>query len=278
VNRTQEFAASIVPQATVCADGKMMAGVASTASVIVGSPAGAAAVPAGFSPAGVASAGGSSATAAGASAGSGGGIGTAATVGIIAGGAAIAGVAVAAKSGGDATPTTTVPVAAGPGAPPTTLAPAPPPTTLPSGGSGTSYTGPFAGQRTTTGIAQLPGCKSITETFIGVIRLTLQPSSGATITGTANTTGGTAVIANNGNCQAEGNKVGDTTQIGWEAPVTGTAGSLAFRAAGDGSTGVTEAIEFSGALSGGVVTGMVTFSVSGLRGRSGTVSIPVMLR
>ena len=128
-NRTQEFAASVVPEAMACADGKMMAGVASTASVIVGSPAGAAAVPAGFSPAGVASATGSSATAAGASAGSGGGIGTAATVGIIAGGAAVAGVAVAASSGGDSTATTTVPVAAGPTTT-TTLAPAPPPTTL----------------------------------------------------------------------------------------------------------------------------------------------------
>ena len=252
-----------------------MAGVASTASVIVGSPAGAAAVPVGFSPAGVAGASGSSATAAGASAGSGGGIGTAATVGIIAGGAAIAGVAVAAKSGGDASPTTTVPVAAGPGAPPTTLAPAPPPTTLPSGGSGTSYTGPFAGQRTTTtGIGQ-PGCESTTATFVGAITLTLQPSSGATVTGTANTTGGTTVIGNTGNCQGEGNKVGDTTQIGWTAPVTGTPGSLAFRAAGDGN--IVEAIEFSGALSGGVISGMVTFSISGL-GRSGTVSIPVMLR
>lgn len=217
-SRTQEFAASVVPQATLCADGKMMAGVASTASVMVGSPAGAAAVPAGFSPAGVASVG-SSATAAGASAGSGGGIGTAATVGIIAGGAAVAGVAVAASAGGDSAATTTAPVAGATTT--TTLAGAPPPTTLPSGGSATSYTGPFAGQRLVTGISQLPGCESTTTTFVGSIKLTLQASSGTTVTGSAETTGTTTVIANTGNCRAEGNKVGDTTQIGWRAPVTG---------------------------------------------------------
>jgi hypothetical protein len=276
-SRTQEFAASVVPQAALCADGKLMAGVASTTSVVVGSPAGAAAVPAGFSPAGVASVTGSSATAAGASAGSGGGIGTAATVGIIAGGAAIAGVAVAASAGGEATPTTTAAVTAGPTTTTTTLAPAPPPPTLPSGGSATSYTGPFAGQRTVIGIAAPPGCESTTATFVGAIKITLQPSSDTSVTGSAETTGTTTVIANTGNCQGEGNKVGDTTQIGWNAPVTGTPGRLVFRASGDGSTGVTEAIEFSGALSGGVISGMVTFSVTGL-GRSGTLSIPVMLR
>jgi len=102
VNRTQEFAASVVPEPMMCADKKMMAGVAAApASLIVGGPSAAAAVPAGFSSSGVVAA--PAATAAGASAGAagGGGIGTAAVVGIVAGGAAIAGVAVAAGGGGN---------------------------------------------------------------------------------------------------------------------------------------------------------------------------------
>src|SRR5258708_37353353 len=50
VNRTQEVAASVVPEPMMCADKKMMAGVAAPpASLIVGGPSGAAAVPAGFS-------------------------------------------------------------------------------------------------------------------------------------------------------------------------------------------------------------------------------------
>ena len=272
VNRTQEFAASVVPQAALCADGKLMAGAATTASVLVGSPASGAALPAGFSSAGVTTATGSSATIAGASAGSGGGIGTAATVGIIAGGAAVAGVAVAVKSGGGGAPeTNTPPGAGGPG------------TSGTGGGGGTapgapnpgatSYAGPFAGQRLVTGISQLPGCESTTTTFAGTITLTLQPPSGGAVTGTAETTGGTTVIANTGNCQGQGNKVGDTTEIRWSTGVTGTTGSLVFRVGG-----TDEWTEFSGALSGGVISGILTFAKSGPFGQSGTLSIPVMLR
>ena len=70
-NRTQEFAADVVPEPGMCADPKMMAGMATTASVLVGAPAGAAAVPVGFSSSGVASA--ASAATAGAASGGGGG-------------------------------------------------------------------------------------------------------------------------------------------------------------------------------------------------------------
>jgi hypothetical protein len=160
VNRTQEFAASVVPEPMMCADKKMMAGVAAApASLIVGGPSGAAAVPAGFSSSGVVAA--PAATAAGASAGAagGGGIGTAAVVGIVAGGAAIAGVAVAAGGGGnDATPTTTVAVVVTPTTTTTTLAPAPPPTTLtPCPGC---YAGNWQGQATLTAVGNPPLCGS----------------------------------------------------------------------------------------------------------------------
>jgi hypothetical protein len=159
VNRTQEFAASVVPEPMMCADKKMMAGVAAApASLIVGGPSGAAAVPAGFSSSGVVAA--PAATAAGASAGAagGGGIGTAAVVGIVAGGAAIAGVAVAAGGGGnDATPTTTVAVVVTPTTT-TTLAPAPPPTTVtPCPGC---YAGNWQGQATLTAVGNPPLCEN----------------------------------------------------------------------------------------------------------------------
>jgi hypothetical protein len=158
VNRTEEFAASVVPEPMMCADKKMMAGVAAApASLIVGGPSGAAAVPAGFSSSGVVAA--PAATAAGASAGAagGGGIGTAAVVGIVAGGAAIAGVAVAAGGGGnDVTTTTAVAVAVTPTTTTTTLAPAPPPTTLvPCPGC---YAGNWQGQATLTAVGNPPVC------------------------------------------------------------------------------------------------------------------------
>ena len=272
VNRTQEFSATVVPQAAMCADKKMMAEVVTTASVVVGSPAGAAGVPAGFSSAGVASAAGSTA-AAGASAGSGGGIGTAATVGIIAGGAAIAGIAVAATSGGDSGPTTTTAVAISPTATNTTLPP--PPATLPSGGSGTPYTGPFSGQRTVGGIAAPGGCESTTSAFVGTLTITL-PSSGDASAGRGVTVGTATVVSNTGNCNAVGNRPGDATPFSWNLPLSGTPGNLAFGATQD-SGGIQESIAFSGALSGSVLSGVLTFSVSGL-GRSGTTSIPVTLR
>jgi hypothetical protein len=157
VSRTEEFAASVVPEAT-CGAGRMMAGVASTASVLVGSPAGAAAVPVGFSSSGVAT----TATAAAATGGTagGGGIGTAAVVGIVAGGAAIAGVAVAAGGGSnDATPTTTLAaVGNAPTTTTTTLAPAPPPTTLTP--CPACYAGNWRGVATTTAVGNPQRCSS----------------------------------------------------------------------------------------------------------------------
>jgi len=176
VNRTQEFAASVVPEPMMCADKKMMAGVASAApaSLIVGGPSGAAVVPAGFSSSGVVAA--PAATAAGASAGAagGGGIGTAAVVGIVAGGAAIAGVAVAASGGGnDATTTMTVAVVVTPTTTTTTLAPAPPPTTLTP--CPACYAGNWQGQATLTAVGNPPLCENRsadvgkTQTFTVVI-------------------------------------------------------------------------------------------------------------
>jgi hypothetical protein len=158
-NRTQEFAADVVPQAALCVDKKMMAGVASAApaSLIVSGPSGAAVVPAGFSSSGVVAA--PAATAAGATGGAagGGGIGTAAVVGIVAGGAAIAGVALAAGGGNDATTTTTVAAAITPPTTTTTLAPVPP-TTSPGTPCPACYAGSWQAQATMTAVGNPPLC------------------------------------------------------------------------------------------------------------------------
>jgi hypothetical protein len=161
-NRTQEFSADVVPQAALCADKKMMAGVASAApaSLIVGGPSGAAAVPVGFSSSGVVAA--PAATAAGATGGAagGGGIGTAAVVGIVAGGAAIAGVAVAAGGGGnDATTTTTAVARVNPTTTTTTLAPAPP-ATAPGTPCPACYAGTWQGSYTVVVVGNPPLCGS----------------------------------------------------------------------------------------------------------------------
>jgi hypothetical protein len=121
--RTQEFAAEVVPGPGMCADPKAMAGALSAASVVVGGPSGAAAVPVGFSGAGVtsASAAGTAGAAAGtAGAGGGAGIGTIAAIGA---GVAAAG-AVVAVSGGEGSTSTTG------GAPATSVTTS---TTLPTG-------------------------------------------------------------------------------------------------------------------------------------------------
>ena len=101
-SRTEEYATDVVPGSAGCSKG-MMAGVMSAASILLEVPAGAVAIPVGFSSAGVVAAAGSTATAAagGAAASSGGG---GLSTGVIVGGlgaVAAAGAVVAAKSGSD---------------------------------------------------------------------------------------------------------------------------------------------------------------------------------
>jgi hypothetical protein len=160
-NRTQEYTAMVVEQSMMCADQKMVAGVASTtAAVLVGGPSGAAVVPAGFSSAGVAGAStASGVTAAGATTGGagGGGIGTAGVIGIVAGGAAIAGVAVAAGGGGDDATTTTTVVARVNPTTTTTLAPTPP-ATAPGTPCPACYAGTWQGVYTVVSIGNPSVC------------------------------------------------------------------------------------------------------------------------
>jgi hypothetical protein len=103
-SRTAEYAPDVVDGAAACGMKKAMAGVANAASVVVGGPAGAPLIPAGFASSGIVGAG----VAAGAAAGAAAGVSTAAIVaGVVGGGAAVAGVAVATSQDETVTTTTT---------------------------------------------------------------------------------------------------------------------------------------------------------------------------
>jgi hypothetical protein len=109
VNRTAEYRADVVSSPAACQQGRVMAGAAGSAAVTIEAPAGAPAVPAGFSPAGVTTAASTTAAAGGAAAGGGGGL-SGTTLGIIGGAAAAGGaVAVVAASNKSSTPEATPP-------------------------------------------------------------------------------------------------------------------------------------------------------------------------
>src|SRR6185436_9464798 len=100
-SRTEEYATDVVAAAGGCSKG-MMAGVMSAASILLEVPAGAAAIPVGFSSAGVVAAGSTAAAGAGGAAASSGGGGL--STGVIVGGlgaVAAAGAVVAVKAGSD---------------------------------------------------------------------------------------------------------------------------------------------------------------------------------
>jgi hypothetical protein len=253
--RTSEYVATVVGSPADC-HGKMMAGGVASAAVMLQVPAGAAIVPVGFEAAGVAAAGSGAATSAGAvAASSGGGSGglIAAGAGVLAAGAAAA-VVVASKEGG------------------------------------VTYRGPFNGQitfqrlyRPNAGAAQL--C-SQTETLSGTLTITLKGSG--TTGAMAGVTGTEQPGAIAAGCDQF---VGGNGGFNWgggndELHLTGTPENLAFSAkrSESGST-ITLTLAFAGALSGDVITGGLTYSMSGQNNLSGGTStfsgsgtFPVMLR
>lgn len=105
-SRTEEHAPQVVAGAAACQQ-QLLAATVPSASVVVEAPAGAPAVPAGFSVSGVTTAG--VAGAAGVGAGAGTGVSTGLVLGIVGGAAAAAGVAVAVGGGGGSTTPTTQP-------------------------------------------------------------------------------------------------------------------------------------------------------------------------
>ena len=263
-NRTADYTTMVVESASECKRGVVAATVGS-ATVLIEGPVGAAVLPAGFASAGVVA--GSAAGAATAAAGGGGGLSGGAVAGIVAGaGAAVAGVAVAAGKGGDAS----------------------------SGGSssassGTVYAGPLNGQMTLTETATGTGgvtsvCSSV-RSIGGTITVTLQQASG-TVSGQAMASAMEAVISRTPTCNGDG--PGGVGAIAFSCAVTGSSASLGCmeQRTSSSAPGFSEtvAFAFSGALSGGVISGTVTYGRSGSGTPQGTASFtssttfPVTLR
>ena len=258
-NRTADYTTNVVGGSGEC-KGKLMAGALGSAAVLLQVPAGAAALPAGFASAGVVAAGsGSAAAATGAAAsGGGGGLGTGAIVGIVAGaGAAAAGVVVAASKGGA------------------------------EAVSDTSYSGQLTGQYTVTQtvVGNVTNVCSFLRSLSGTMKVTLRQGSGSP--GEAQLDlAENAISASGTGCNGSGpGCCGPNTFM---CVLTGTPGSLAC---GEQRTNTisggsnTQSFTFSGSLSGGVVSGVVTYGRTGQstinisnETHTGSTSITVTLR
>lgn len=257
-NRTTEYTTTVVDSSSAC-KGKVMAGALGSASVILQGPAGVAALPAGFASSGVVagSAAGSTAGASGATAAGGGGLSTGAVVGIVGGAAAAAGVAVAVKNGGGED-------------------------------GGTSYSGPVSGQYAVTQIAV--GNVTTTCAFLrslsGTMKVTLNQGSGSPGEAQLDMTENSISVSGSPTCSGTGPVC--CGPVAFMCALSGTPGSLACgdqrTTTGNGNTN-TQSFNFSGSLSGGVVSGVVTYGTTGqgtTNGsnvtHSGSTNIPVTLR
>jgi hypothetical protein len=258
-SRTAEYKTTVGAGATACSDVQAAQGLAS-AAVNLEVPAGAPAAPGGFSTSGViaVSAGAAGAmVAAGATtaaAAAGGGISTAV---LVVGGVAVAGAgaAVVATRAGE-------------------------------GGGTTAYEGSFNGQSTwvTAYTDGEYGCTR-TDAIAGTVTIVLHQADGS-VSGTVDTDGTNSMISSD--CQGGSPSV----PLSWGAQLNGTAGRFTGRNQSEQtSTGAavvssTASIEFAGALSGGAITGTLTFGYSqrGVQttgrtfGGETTVTMPVTLR
>jgi hypothetical protein len=264
-SRTSDYTTRVVGGASEC-QGKVMAAGLGSASVLLQVPLGAAALPAGFASAGVVAAGGSVAAATGAGAASGGGLSTSALVAVVAGaGAAAAGVAVVASKGGEESVVSA--------------------TTK-------TYSGSFSGQMvvTQTFTALLAGGVGTydclhTHAYGGTMTVTLEESNGTT-TGKMQQDGTDTSLGVSGGplCSSPG----PGNFLFFFCTLTGPPSDLSCGSqttATNGSRTSTVTHRFSGALSGGVITGTVTYAVTGLSSfpsgtaaDSGSMSYSVTLR
>jgi len=264
-SRTAEHSTTVAAGAAACADKKVAGGLGS-AAVRLEVPAGAPSVPGGFSANGVIAVGAAVAVGATTAAAAGGGMSTAVLIGA---GLAVAGagVAVAASAGGGGD---------GGGV---------------GGGASTSasYEGPFNGQFSITLFYAEPDARGSfvvctgTSSLAGTATLTLDNAGGA-VNGTIQTSGTHTAIS--GMCPKG-------FSVSWTAPLTGSTGSIAarseasFTSPGPPATTTSNTVfEFAGALSGGAITGVLTFTYSEQavddRGKtfsgSASVALPVTLR
>jgi len=165
VNRTPDYTTTVVSASTSC-QGKLTAGALGSASVLLHSPAGGAALPAGFASTGVTMAGAAAGSSTGAAAtAGGGGLSSGVVVGVVAGVGAAAGIAVAAGgndskstpgSGSSSSTPVTPPTVPGPTpAPSPAPSPTPAPTNCPA-----CYAGQWRLVATLTRIASPPLCEN----------------------------------------------------------------------------------------------------------------------
>lgn len=152
-----------------------------------------------------------------------------------------------------------------------TPAPTPTPTPAPTPGPGTgsSYTGSYSGVmvETTIGTSLTGGgtfpCTN-TYTLSGTLTMRLT-QSGSSVTGSAVVTGTQRETGVSAGCQPKGDSSTD-----WSPAISGSSSDLRFsdrRTAVNGGYSVTNQAGFTGALSNGIITGSLSFSVAG----SGTI-------
>lgn len=260
-NRTAEFTTNVVERASAC-QGRLMAGALGSASVLLQGPAGVAALPAGFASAGVVagSAAGTSAGAAGAAVGGGGGLSTGAIVGIVAGAGAVAGGVVVASSKGDES-------------------------------SDTAYTGAISGQYVRTQdvispVGTAPRTCLHNWSFSGTVTVRLRSSGGGSLqsSGNQSETG----VTGGATCSSPG----PGGNLFLNCTLSGSSNDFSCSEQSTTTSGIqtnTEMRSFSGTLNGGVVSGVMTYTVRGQSAGvnsggnytttdSASVSIPVTLR
>ncbi len=257
--RTPEFSTTVIESSGACKGG-ILAGALGSASVVLQGPAGVVALPGGFASTGVVagSAAGSSAGASGAAAAGGGGLSTGAVVGIVgAVAAAGAGVAVAMKGGGNPEDAETL------------------------------YSGPVSGQYTVThtAVGNVTNVCSYLRSLSGTMRVTLRQGSASPGDAQLDLTEN-SISASGTGCTGSGPACcGPQTFV---CALTGSAGSLACsQQRSNTSNGITntQSFTFSGSLSGGVISGVVTYTSTGQGtvnisnvSHTGSTSLPVTLR
>ena len=246
-SRTPDYMTSVVGSRGECS-GKLMASSLGSAAVILQGPAGVATLPLGFASSGVVAAGSASGTAAAGTAGAAGGGGISTGLVVAGVGVAAAGAAVAVVSKG-------------------------------GGGGGTNYTGPVDGQRTVTSTQAGPPASTclFTSALVGTATVRLNQTSG-NVTGDFSTTTTKRFIGATGGATCQGE--GPSGSPNGECKITGSASAFGCTDQLDTGGNNVRTIVFSGGLSGGVVSGTVTFAVTGggTNPYSGSVTIPVTLR
>ena len=266
-SRTPEYSTTVAGNASACADKKVAGGLGS-AAVTLEVPAGAPSVPGGFSATGLTAVG---AVGAAGVAGVAGGAGTAVAATGVTAAAAGGGIPAAVLIGGGL-------AVAGAGAVVATRAA--------EGGGATTYEGPFNGQSSIV-IAYTDGVYICTRTdaIAGTVTIVLEQADGS-VSGTVDTDGTNSLISSD--CQGGSPSV----PLSMGARLTGTVGRLTARtetsqtSTGEAVVTSTALIEFSGALTGGTITGTLTFGYSqrGVQatgrtlGGGTTVTMPVTLR